>query len=251
MYVNTKGNSGNKGGNKKDRPLCTHCNMLGHTVNKCYKLLRYPPEYKHKGKPNANANQVSYPQGNVVEVPSNASAQCPISKAQCEQLLALFNSGADQGDNHHVASVSTSGSVSSLTPGAYGVPIVAGVTSTSVSPSANANFNYINTMSGNNPSLFFKPTLKHSIFSIKIVDREVFHVTDWVIDTKATDHMVHFISCFTSISTTLNTYVNLPNGEIALVTHISIVRASTPARVNLSSILHGKSYFFYLILSHF
>ena len=39
MYVNTKGNFGNKGGNKKDRPLCTHCNMLGHTVNKCYKLI--------------------------------------------------------------------------------------------------------------------------------------------------------------------------------------------------------------------
>ena len=133
MYVNTKGNFGNKGGNKKDRPLCTHCNMLGHTVNKCYKLLGYPPKYKHKGNPNANANQVSYPQGNVVEVPSNASAQCPISKAQCEQLLALFNSGADQGDNHHVASVSTSGSVSSLTPGAYGVPVVVGVTSTSMS----------------------------------------------------------------------------------------------------------------------
>ena len=97
MYANTKGYSGNKGGPKKERPLCTHCNMLGHTVDKCYKLHGYPPGYKHKGKPNFNANQVSYPQGQAVEVPSNASVQCPISKAQCEQLLALFNSGTDQG----------------------------------------------------------------------------------------------------------------------------------------------------------
>ena len=94
-YVNTRGNSGNKGGNKKERPLCTNCNMLRHTVDKCQKLHGYLPSYKHKGKPNSNANQVLYPQDNAVEVPSNASAQCPISKAQCEQLLALFNPGAD------------------------------------------------------------------------------------------------------------------------------------------------------------
>ncbi|XP_075649850.1 uncharacterized protein LOC142620354 [Castanea sativa] len=74
MYANTKGNSGNKGGPKKERPLCTHCNMLGHTVDKCYKLHGYPPSYKHKGKPNSNANQVSYPQGQAVEVSSNAPA---------------------------------------------------------------------------------------------------------------------------------------------------------------------------------
>ena len=56
MYANTKGNFGSKGGPKKERPLCTHCNMLGHTVDKCYKLHGYPPGYKHKGKPNSNAN---------------------------------------------------------------------------------------------------------------------------------------------------------------------------------------------------
>lgn len=30
----------------KDRPLCTHCKMLGHTVDKCYKIHGYPPGYK-------------------------------------------------------------------------------------------------------------------------------------------------------------------------------------------------------------
>ena len=56
MYANSKGNSSNKGSNKKERPLCTHCNMLGHTIDKCYKLHGYPPGYKSKGKSNANAN---------------------------------------------------------------------------------------------------------------------------------------------------------------------------------------------------
>ena len=59
MYVNTKGNYGSKARPKKERSLCTHCNMLGHTVDKCYKLHGNPPGYKHKGK--FNANQVSYP----------------------------------------------------------------------------------------------------------------------------------------------------------------------------------------------
>ena len=138
MYANTRGYSSNKGGPKKERPLCTRCSMLGHTMDKCYKLHGYPPGYKHKGKPNSNVNQVSYPQGQAVEVPSNASAQCPISKAQCEQLLALFNSGIDQGANHHVASVSTSAAVSSILSGATGVPVAIGVPSTSMTSSDSA-----------------------------------------------------------------------------------------------------------------
>ncbi|XP_075670303.1 uncharacterized protein LOC142640096 [Castanea sativa] len=69
-----------------------------------------------------------------------------------------------------------------------------------------------------------KPFCTHC--NIKTVDRKVFSETDWVIDTRATDHMVHSISCFTSITTTLNTFVNLPNGEIALVTHVGTVKMS-------------------------
>ena len=47
MYANSKRNyrnsNWNKGGNKKERPFCTHYNMPGHTVDKCYKLHGYPP----------------------------------------------------------------------------------------------------------------------------------------------------------------------------------------------------------------
>ncbi|KAL5580725.1 hypothetical protein UlMin_013167 [Ulmus minor] len=35
---------------KKDKPYCTHCGMLGHTIEKCYKIHGYPPGYKPKGK---------------------------------------------------------------------------------------------------------------------------------------------------------------------------------------------------------
>ena len=36
--------------------------------------------------------------------------------------------------------------------------------------------------------------------------------------------MVQSITCFTTITATLNTYVNLPNGEVASVTYVGIVK---------------------------
>jgi hypothetical protein len=27
----------------KDHPTCSHCSIIGHTIEKCYKLHRYPP----------------------------------------------------------------------------------------------------------------------------------------------------------------------------------------------------------------
>ena len=35
---------------KFGRPQCTHCGVLGHVVDKCYKLHGYPPGYKFKNK---------------------------------------------------------------------------------------------------------------------------------------------------------------------------------------------------------
>ena len=39
----------------KEGPTCSHCGLLGHTVEKCYKIHGYPLGYKTK----ARANQVS------------------------------------------------------------------------------------------------------------------------------------------------------------------------------------------------
>ena len=109
MYANSKGNSNwNKGNGKKERPFCTHYNMLGHTIEKCYKLRGYPPSYKPKGKSTINENQVSSNLGNVAENALVVANQHPISKAQCKQLLAFLTSRIGLGDAHHAANVSTS-----------------------------------------------------------------------------------------------------------------------------------------------
>jgi hypothetical protein len=80
-----KNNYGGKGQfQKKERPLCSHCGITSHTVDKCYKLHGYPPEYKFKNKVHS-ANQ------------SFAIRKDPhfaFTQAQCQQLLAMLSSQA-------------------------------------------------------------------------------------------------------------------------------------------------------------
>ena len=79
-------------------------------------------------------------------------------------------------------------SLASMLSRATGVLAATGVPSTSLDSTYST---FVDTMSGINSLLHFTPSLKHSIISAKVVNREVFHATNWVIDTGATDHMVH------------------------------------------------------------
>ena len=45
-----RGNYTNKPNGKRERPICSHCGILGHVMDKCYKIHGYPPRYKNKGK---------------------------------------------------------------------------------------------------------------------------------------------------------------------------------------------------------
>ena len=181
--------------------------MLGHTIDKCYKLHGYPPGYKPKGK--SNANQVPYDQETLVEHPSFGTVQCPILKAQCEQLLAYFNTSFGSSDKHQAATISSGDGVPSLMTAIAGVAFSVGVLAsasmaiTTSQPSASNS--YLETMAGMASGLPFISNFKHSIFSAKLVNKDMFSSTDWVIDTGATDHMVYSISCFTTITSTLNT----------------------------------------------
>jgi len=67
----------------KPRPLCSHCGLLGHTIEKCYKLHGYPPGYKSKLRP-ASAHQVQ----NLGQ--SSDFVQLSVTQEQCQQLLALL-----------------------------------------------------------------------------------------------------------------------------------------------------------------
>uniref|UniRef100_A0A2N9EEU4 Retrotransposon Copia-like N-terminal domain-containing protein n=2 Tax=Fagus sylvatica TaxID=28930 RepID=A0A2N9EEU4_FAGSY len=82
-----------QGFQKRDKPTCSHCGLIGHTMEKCYKLHRYPPGYKTKGKgPVANQVFVTNFGANVVAVTNEMSHfQLSQIQAQCQQLLAVLN----------------------------------------------------------------------------------------------------------------------------------------------------------------
>ena len=138
--------------------------------------------------------------------------------------MAFLNSGsrsASKGDgSHHVANVRASSSMAGVEGHSGGSFDVFSSQSQINSP---ANL-CTDLMSGISSNFLFNPNMSHSIFSAKNVNRDAFRNSDWVIDTGDTNHMVHSINLFPSITTTLNTFVNLPNGESALVTHIGTVK---------------------------
>lgn len=90
-----QGNYDNKGkadprGNK-NRPLCSHCGLLGHMKDKCYKLIGYPPHY--------NKNQArSYPSAHQVSDVSHGDSQTigelstSLTQQQYQQLLTMLQS---------------------------------------------------------------------------------------------------------------------------------------------------------------
>jgi len=89
---------------------------------------------------------------------------------------------------------------------------------------------------------------KHSIF----YSSQTFTATStcvqkrhWLIDTGATDHMVSSLTFFTTITAVVSSYVNLPNGQIALVTHIDTVKLSNS--LILTNVLCVPSFTFNLI----
>ena len=44
---------------RREKLICTHCNIPGYAVDKCYKLHRYPPGYKTKQQINNVVNSVT------------------------------------------------------------------------------------------------------------------------------------------------------------------------------------------------
>ena len=79
----------------KDRPFCTHCGKLGHTMDKCYKLHGFPPGFKFKNNKNATAHQVSTNlelfQGNASNGITDLVHQCLHLKPQLSLMTNTNN----------------------------------------------------------------------------------------------------------------------------------------------------------------
>ncbi|XP_071741113.1 uncharacterized protein [Rutidosis leptorrhynchoides] len=89
---NTSNNNSGYNNKKKYRnpPLkCTNCNMLGHTVDRCYELIGYPPGYIKKpfnqGSPRFNSNNCA------TDKNGSSGSFVQLTSDQIMKLLSLVN----------------------------------------------------------------------------------------------------------------------------------------------------------------
>jgi hypothetical protein len=72
---------------QKVKPTCNHCGIVGHTVEKCYRVHGYPPGFKF------TKNKGHSPSANTVQDYEGPSIpHLSITQEQCQLLLALLKS---------------------------------------------------------------------------------------------------------------------------------------------------------------
>ena len=72
-------------------------------------------------------------------------------------------------------------------------------------------------------SRLVSPSLDYSVFSSQ-VDTTHLCSTNWILDSGATEHMIHSLHFFTFVTSIVHFSVKLPNGDMAKVTHIGTVK---------------------------
>jgi hypothetical protein len=187
---------------RKDRPICSHCGISGHTVEKCYRIHGFQPSYKFNRGKNASPS--------VNQVSGLNTPQLPITYEQCQQLINMFKPTISEHDSS-VNQVSLSTNKESKIP-------MQGESITSVGDSS--IIAQLSTLDS-----------KHSVFSSSLSLTQQSSLsnpakTPWIIDTGATDHMIYSISFFTSITSVVSKSVRLPNGQCTSVTYIGTIKIS-------------------------
>ncbi|KAL4319644.1 hypothetical protein GQ457_18G025910 [Hibiscus cannabinus] len=73
---------------RKVRPQCSHCGLLGHIKEKCYKFHGYPPGYsRSKNLVNYSANNVNNVSHTNAIVDSSTES---LTSQQCQQLIVML-----------------------------------------------------------------------------------------------------------------------------------------------------------------
>ncbi|XP_075654682.1 uncharacterized protein LOC142624823 [Castanea sativa] len=193
LAVKTQGfNQVGKNTKGKGRPICSHCGKAGHFMEKCYKLIGFPPGFKEKGKASM-ANQVSLDGEPGHFEAASQSGSFPFTIEQCQQLLSLLSS--------HASSSATTDAIHSANSALSGISCASFLDSACLS-------------------------LKNSIFTENPSNKIAYNEETWVLDIGAIDHYIHSISLYTKITSSISSFVHFPNGEKVLATHIGTVQVT-------------------------
>jgi hypothetical protein len=187
---------------RKDQPICSHCGISGHTVEKCYRIHGFPPGYKFNRGKNASPS--------VNQVSGLNTPQLPITYEQCQQLINMFKPTISEHDSS-VNQVSLSTNKESEIP-------MQGESMTSAGDSS--SITQLSTLDS-----------KHSVFASSLSLTQQSSLSNptkilWIIDTDATNHMMCSISFFTSITSVVSKSIRLLNGQCASVTYIGTIKIS-------------------------
>nr|XP_023882015.1 uncharacterized protein LOC111994377 [Quercus suber] len=245
-----KGNYTNKPNGRRERPICSHCGILGHVVDKRYKIHGYPPRYKNKGKGHS-ANQVSMGSNLDHTDSMKELTTVALTSSQCHQLMSMLQAHTlgSQGnqdsplETHQAATLisHTAPVTKSMPPGSFHT---AGILPTPINDILDKPecLDSINSMS---LCLHSSTNLEHLVFSSNLVIPPTLLPNEWIVDSGATNHMVHSISYLTKITSVAHISVKLPNGESVLVTHVGQVQLSCD--LVLDNVLCVPSFSFNLI----
>ncbi|KAJ0495264.1 putative RNA-directed DNA polymerase [Helianthus annuus] len=83
---------GNRGSNTVLK--CSHCNMLGHTVDRCFEIIGYPPGFKRRPNNNNQTNKANMTNSNKANSVTGMSSSVgnsglPFTSEQIAKLLSL------------------------------------------------------------------------------------------------------------------------------------------------------------------
>ena len=176
----------------------------------------YPPGYKFKNK----ASSTTFA-NTAVAIEEGSSEGVCLTKAKYQQLIGLLNSQCNFGTQAPPEAV-------------VETPQVANIIA---QPSIGLQGHELS-------SIWSFPSLEYSVFS-STVDTSHINPTDWILDSGATNHMVHSITFFKTITSSVQISVRLPNGDMAKVTHIGTVQVS--ASLILENVLSIPSFSFNLV----
>ena len=93
-------------------------------------------------------------------------------------------------------------------------------------------------------SRLVSPSLDYSVFSSQVNTTHLCS-TDWILDRRATDHMIHSLHFFTSVTFIVHFSIKLPNGDMTKVTHIGTVKLTST--LTLENVLCIPSFSFNLV----
>ena len=239
------------------KPVCTHCGKLGHTVQKCFKLHGYPPGYKthgaYKNQNQAKNTPVQHQQQSLQTHTANAIANAystagasaystgslptvttdgknmplqSFTPHQIQQLIAQFNSQVRVPEHQ----IPFSEVVSKATITDHG--IVASTSTSGILPFPSRSLTF------ENDQLKFHNHCLSTLPSFLPNDA-------WIIDSGASSHVCSDLHMFTTLTHVSSVSVSFPNGTRVPITHTGTIHIS--ASLILYNVLHVPDFQFNLI----